>query len=142
MIALAPEHAEAIRAHGRRTYPEECCGVLLGRNGGEVPRIELVRAIDNVHDGERRRRFLVAPADYLAAEREGRTRGLAVLGFYHSHPDHPAEPSLFDREHAWPNLHYLILAVAAGEPGELTSWRLAEDRRAMRPERVAIDREE
>jgi proteasome lid subunit RPN8/RPN11 len=136
VIVLAEPHAAAIRDHGRRTYPEECCGVLLGSNG-TVPRVEAVRAIDNVRQDERQRRFLIDPRDYLAAEREARERGLEVLGFYHSHPDHPAEPSTYDRLHAWPNLHYVIVAVAAGEPGEMTSWLLAEDRATMRPERIA-----
>lgn len=139
MIVLADRHAEAIRTHGRCAYPEECCGVLLGSDGGTAPRVEVVRELSNVHDDERRRRFLIDPRDYLAAEREARERGLVVLGFYHSHPDHPPEPSTFDRVHAWPNLHYVIVGVAAGEPGEITSWLLSEDRASMRPERVAAE---
>ena len=111
--------------------------MLLGR-AGEVPRVEAVRPIANVREDERRRRFLIDPRDYLTVEREARARGLDVLGFYHSHPDHPAVPSDFDRLHAWPNLHYVILAVAGGHPGELTSWRLSEDRTAMQPEPVAM----
>jgi len=138
MIYLTREHADAIRDHGRRTYPEECCGVLLGTNGSEVPRVSMLLPIENVHEEERRRRFLIDPRDYLAAEREARARGLVVLGIYHSHPDHPAQPSEHDRKHAWPNLHYVIVAVAQGEPGEMTSWVLSDDRAAMRPERLAI----
>jgi proteasome lid subunit RPN8/RPN11 len=138
VITLSVEHLDAIREHGRRAYPEECCGVLLGRNGDVAPQVETLRAIDNVHADERSRRFLIDPRDYLAAEREARARGLVVLGIYHSHPDHPAQPSEHDREHAWPNLHYLILAVGRGEPGELTSWVLSDDRLTMRPERLAV----
>jgi proteasome lid subunit RPN8/RPN11 len=138
VIVLAERHAAAIRDHGRRAYPEECCGILLGRNGTTAPRVEVVRELSNVHEDERRRRFLIDPRDYLAAEREARERGLVVLGFYHSHPDHPPEPSTFDRVHAWPNLHYVIVTVAAGEPGEITSWLLSEDRATMRPERIAL----
>jgi proteasome lid subunit RPN8/RPN11 len=138
VITLSVEQLSAIREHGRSAYPEECCGVLLGHNGDGPPRVETLRAIDNVHAEERRRRFLIDPRDYLAAEREARERGLAVVGIYHSHPDHPAQPSQHDREHAWPNLHYLILAVGRGEPGELTSWVLSDDRATMRPERLAI----
>ena len=138
MIALDAGHVAAIRDHGRRAYPEECCGVLLGRDDREVPRVEVVREIPNVQEDQRRRRFLIAPADYLATERQARGLGLAVLGFYHSHPDHPAQPSEHDRLQAWPHLHYLIVAVASGEPGELTSWTLTDDRAAMRPERIAV----
>jgi proteasome lid subunit RPN8/RPN11 len=138
VILLGEEQVGAIREHGRSAYPEECCGALLGRSDEGVARVEVVRAIDNVREDERQRRFLVDPREYLAAERAAREQGLELLGFYHSHPDHPAEPSRFDRLHAWPNLHYAIVAVAAGEPRELTSWLLTEDRGAMRPERVVL----
>lgn len=136
MIALGERQEAAIREHGRATYPEECCGALLGRLQGEVSVVEAVEAIDNVGEEERRRRFLVDPRDYLAVEREARLRGLEVLGFYHSHPDHPAAPSEFDRQHAWPNLLYVIVAVAGGSPAEMTCWRLSEDRAAMLPEPI------
>ena len=137
MIALRESEVAAIRAHGRETYPDECCGALLGRLQGEVAVVEAVEAIRNVRETEeRRRRFLVDPRDYLAIEREASRRGLEVLGFYHSHPDHPAAPSAFDRLHAWPNLHYLILSVADGEPIELTSWLLSEDRSMMGSEPI------
>jgi proteasome lid subunit RPN8/RPN11 len=142
VIALDAAAAAKIRAHGRVAYPEECCGALLGTRAGEVARVAVVRAIVNARDDERGRRFLVAPSEYLAAEREAAARGLEVLGFYHSHPDQPAVPSTFDRLHAWPNLHYLILGIAAGEPRELTSWLLAEDRAEMRGEPLLLDGEE
>jgi proteasome lid subunit RPN8/RPN11 len=138
VILFGEEQASAIGEHGRAAYPEECCGALLGRSDEGAARVEVVRPIANVRADERRRRFLVDPREYLAAERAARERGLELLGFYHSHPDHPAEPSRFDRLHAWPNLHYAILAVSAGEPRELTSWLLTEDRAAMRPERVVL----
>lgn len=134
MIVLTAEQAAAIREHAERTYPEECCGVLIGRADGELLRIELVREIANVHEDERRRRFLLDPRQHLAAQKEARARGLAVIGVYHSHPDHPATPSEHDRLHAWPNLRYLIVAVEHGAAGELTAWILADDSSAMLPE--------
>ena len=136
MIALTTGHRTAIREHGRRTYPEECCGALLGRFVDGVPTVEVVRPIANVREDARGRRFLVDPHDYLQVEQEADRRALAVLGFYHSHPDHPAAPSDFDRKHAWPNLHYLIVAVDAGVARELTSWLLSEDRSIMREESI------
>ena len=138
MIALPGKPAAAIRAHARRAYPEECCGVLLGRDAGSGANVEALVEIENARGEERERRFLVRPQDYLAAERAAAGRGLVLLGFYHSHPDHPARPSAFDLGHAWPNLHYLIVAVAGGEPGEMTSWVLREDRTAFAPERLDI----
>lgn len=139
MIVLAPEQAAAIRAHAERTYPEECCGVLIGRADGEPLRVELVREIANVHEDERRRRFLLDPRQHLAAQKEARARGLAVIGVYHSHPDHAAQPSEHDRRHAWPNLRYLIVAVERATAGEITAWTLADEGSAMRPEPLAVE---
>ena len=136
MIALDEAQAATIREHGLRTYPEECCGALLGRFVDGLAVVELAWPIVNVRPDTRRRRFLVDPRDYLTVEREAARRGLEVLGFYHSHPDHPALPSEFDRQHAWPNLHYVIVEVDAGVPREITSWLLSEDRSIMREERI------
>lgn len=138
MIVLTPEQAAAIRAHTERAHPEECCGVLIGRAGAEPQRVELVREIANVHEEERRRRFLLDPRQHLAAQKEARARGLQVIGVYHSHPDHSAQPSEHDRVHAWPNLCYLIVAVERGTAGEMTAWSLAEDGSVMRPERLVV----
>jgi proteasome lid subunit RPN8/RPN11 len=138
MIALGEAHAAAIREHGRATYPEECCGVLLGGAREGEAHVVAVLPIDNIRADNRERRFLISPRDYLAAERTAQERGLDLLGFYHSHPDHPAIPSDFDRQHAWPNLHYVIVAVAKGQPAELTSWQLSEDRTTMLGEPVLL----
>ncbi len=128
-IALPRELAIAIAAHGERAYPDECCGVLLGREDRGERTIEGLLPIDNQWDAsERRRRFLITPDDMLRAEREARRQGLDVLGFYHSHPDAPARPSEFDREHAWPWYTYLIASVRDGKLDELTGWQLRDDR--------------
>lgn len=127
MIAITGGLLEEIRAHGRDAYPEECCGALLGRKEGraQVTRIE---RIENARGSERVRRYEVSPQDYLRLERLAGENGLDLLGFYHSHPDHPAAPSAYDREHAFPFFHYLVCAVSAGQPGEITAWMLSEDR--------------
>jgi proteasome lid subunit RPN8/RPN11 len=113
-----------IEAHARRAYPEECCGILVGRleNGAAV--VEEVAPGRNVATG-RHRRYEVDPAQLVAAHKESRRAGRRVLGYYHSHPDRPAVPSARDLEHAWPDTSYLIVAVAGGEAGELRSFRLA-----------------
>jgi proteasome lid subunit RPN8/RPN11 len=85
-------------------------------------------ALPNTTNGERRRRFLIGPDEYRAAEAHASETGGDVIGFYHSHPDHPAVPSAFDLEHAWPNLSYVIVSVRAGRPEEARSWRLRGDR--------------
>jgi proteasome lid subunit RPN8/RPN11 len=116
---------DVIRRHGAETYPDECCGALLGPRQGEV--VEAF-ALSNETSGERRRRFLIGPDEYRAAERRATEIGQQLLGFYHSHPDHPAVPSAFDLEHAWPNLSYVIVSIKAGQPDDLRSWRLKPDR--------------
>ena len=122
-IRVAAGAAEAIRAHGRRTYPHECCGALIGR-GRDVTE---AHAFPNTTEDGPRRRFLIGPRDYRHAEALARD-GKALLGFYHSHPDHPARPSQYDLDHAWPSFSYVIVSVLAGEPGDMRSWRLREDR--------------
>lgn len=117
----------AIRAHAREAYPHECCGALVGAN--DV--VHEVVALPNTTAEGPRRRFLVRPADYRAAERQAGDRGWDLLGFYHSHPDHPPRPSQYDLDHAWPSFYYVIVAVARGVDGELRSWRLRGDRSAF-----------
>jgi proteasome lid subunit RPN8/RPN11 len=122
----------AIRAHGAETYPNECCGALYGRDGVVTANVGALE----YHRRGPRRRFLVRPQDYVAAgtTRVGTWREL--LGFYHSHPDHPARPSQYDLDHAWPFFSYIIVSVRAGKPEAMTSWRLREDRSAFDPERL------
>jgi proteasome lid subunit RPN8/RPN11 len=86
-----------------------------------------------------RRRFLVRPVDYQAAERRAAEREGELLGFYHSHPDGPARPSQVDLDHAWPAFAYVIVAVAKSEPGPLTSWRLRDDRSRFDEEAVVVE---
>lgn len=134
MIAASHEALEAIREHGREAYPEECCGALLGFFADGKARVTRVERIDNARADERRRRFHIEPPEYTRVERLADAEGLALLGFYHSHPDHPAAPSDYDREHALPFFHYVVLAVASAEARELTAWVLSEDRQTFEPE--------
>jgi proteasome lid subunit RPN8/RPN11 len=115
---------EAIRRHGQEAYPHECCGALVGGPG----RVSEAVALPNTTEEGPRRRFLVRPSDYRLAERRARELGAELLGFYHSHPDHPAQPSQFDLDHAWPTFAYVIVGVAGGVAGEMTVWYLKDDR--------------
>lgn len=130
----------AAAAHGERAYPEECCGLLLGRPlpGGSGSAVVRAVAADNEHGEERRRRYTIGPETVLHADRVARAEGLEIVGYYHSHPDHPAAPSAFDREHAWPGVSYLIVPVAARRAGAARSWRLAGDRGGFDEEAVAV----
>src|SRR6266849_9261927 len=123
-VVLSAGVALAIRRHGEETYPHECCGALVGREG----RVASAVALPNTTEEGPRRRFLVRPSDYLLAERRAGELGGELLGFYHSHPDHPARPSQYDLDHAWPTFAYVIVAVAAGTAGDMTVWYLKDDR--------------
>lgn len=123
-LTLAHGVRAAIEQHGREAYPHECCGALLGE--GDV--VRAVHPLPNVTTEGPRRRFRVDDKDYLAAERKAAATGLSLLGFYHSHPDHPAEPSQYDLDHAFPTFVYPILSVQQGEPAALRAWRLRDDR--------------
>lgn len=127
-LLLPPELAEAIRAHAAEDYPYECCGALLGHEEGEQRVVAQVVRLANEHTEERERRFFVSPEQVLRVERQASREGLLLVGFYHSHPDHPASPSEYDRQHALPWYSYLIVSVQQGVPAEIRSWRLREDR--------------
>ena len=129
-LRLGREADDAIRAHGIETYPHECCGGLLGRDGLVIEAFSL----PNTTEEGPRRRFLVRPQDYRAVEARATELGLELLGFYHTHPDHPSRPSQYDLDHAWPSFSYVILSVHAGVPQDMTSWRLQEDRSAFTEE--------
>ena len=123
-LELPDAVVQEIRAHAESAYPHECCGALIGRRLA----VDIALRLDNVTDLEQRRRYLVSPAAYRVAESSADRSGRDLLGFYHSHPDHPAEPSAFDLANAWPNFSYVIAAVKNGRVVDLRSWRLRADR--------------
>ena len=133
-LRLAGSVLKKVQMHGHATYPNECCGALLGRDS----LVSAVHALPNTTEEGPRRRFLVRPGDYMEAERQAALRGLDLLGFYHSHPDHPARPSQYDLDHAWPSFSYVIVSVKNGDPAEITSWRLREDRAAFDEESLEV----
>jgi proteasome lid subunit RPN8/RPN11 len=115
---------QAIRRHGQETYPHECCGALVGT----ADRVTDLVQLPNTTDEGPRRRFMVRASDYQLAERRASEMGVELLGFYHSHPDHPARPSQYDLDHAWPTFAYIIVAVANGAATDMTVWYLKDDR--------------
>jgi proteasome lid subunit RPN8/RPN11 len=127
-LLLAEEVANRIRTQGRESYPNECCGGLLGRDGEKGREVRDLVPLVNRRDDSPRNRFSISANDYRAAERAARERDLELVGWYHSHPDHPALPSEYDREHAWPWFSYVIVSVVEREPKEIAAWRLADDR--------------
>ncbi len=123
-----------LRQHAAEEYPHEGCGILLGRAGDAGQPAIVVRALpaSNVREDEaRHNRYLIEPRAILDAQRAARADGLAIIGYYHSHPDHPAWPSDFDRDHAWPDTSYLIVSVQGGTATDHRCFRLRDDRSAF-----------
>ena len=102
---------QKIHAHGVQTYPHECCGALLGSDGEGSREIIDLLPLANRRDDSPRNRFELTPDDVRLAEKTAADKHLDLLGWYHSHPDAPARPSEFDRDHAWPWYSYIIVSV-------------------------------
>jgi proteasome lid subunit RPN8/RPN11 len=105
-------------------YPDETCGLLIGQRYSAGSTIKRVTQAKNLNLERTRDRYLLDPQHFLAADNAAREHGMEVLGVWHSHPDHPARPSDTDREAAWPEWSYLILAVTRNGVQEIRSWRL------------------
>ena len=134
-IVLGASQRAQIVAIAERAYPEECCGLLVGRDAADG-RIVVTRIVEsrNVRTDRARDRFEIDPQVRITIEREWRASAERVVGHYHSHPDHPARPSATDLELAFePSLVWLIVGVADGRVGELNAFRLDEARGAFEP---------
>jgi proteasome lid subunit RPN8/RPN11 len=129
-VSIWAGHLAAICRHAERGYPHEVCGLLLGEMDQAAGRLTVraLRPTENLRADEARTRYLIDAESYRAAEREAAAQNLDIVGFYHSHPDAPPRPSEFDREHAWPAVAYLIVAVTRAGADEATGWVLADDR--------------
>ncbi len=127
-VRISDRVVGAIASHAEQAYPREGCGFLLGRASGGARHVLEARPARNALAPRTLDRYLIEPEELLHVEREARWAGLDVLGFYHSHPDHPASPSEFDRQHAWPWYVYLIVAVAGGRAADARAWLLRDDR--------------
>ncbi|OYT72686.1 MAG: hypothetical protein CFK52_04530 [Chloracidobacterium sp. CP2_5A] len=139
MLSLSDEQAAAIRAHGEADYPYECCGLLLGAfdaDGRKTTR-EVFPISNAREESAKRNRFLITPQELMRGERYARSQGLDVIGFYHSHPDHPAVPSSYDLDHALPVYSYVIVSVTQGKAGDLLAWEMEADRSRFNPEPLA-----
>ena len=139
-METTPDILDEIRAHGADAYPEEGCGFLLGTvTDTGTNRVTALRRATNRHPEWRTRRYQLTADDYRDADAAAQERGLDVVGIYHSHPDHPAEPSETDLEEAtFPGYTYVIVSVHDGAPENLTAWTLAPDRSEFRREEIAV----
>jgi proteasome lid subunit RPN8/RPN11 len=127
-LLLTQELLGQIQAHCEASYPEEGAGFLLGKDGEPREVLRILKLTNQREDGSRRNRYLISPRDYIQAEMEAEKLGLTLLGVFHSHPDHPDEPSNYDREWAQPWFSYTITRVDHGHSQSSRCWRLLENR--------------
>ena len=138
-IVLSAEHKAAIEKHGEETFPNECCGFILGKlNGADRGAVELMRAANDREGEAQYNRFLITPEAYMRGEKAARARKLDIIGFYHSHPNAPARPSQYDLDHAWPVYSYVIVSIRDKAAVDMTSWLLKDDRSAFNAEEIRI----
>jgi proteasome lid subunit RPN8/RPN11 len=127
-VRIADDAQQRIRDACVRGYPEEVCGVLVGHDRDGSRSVEHVVPVDNARDENRARRYLITADTLARIERDAIAGGSEVVGFYHSHPEHPAIPSAYDHEHSWPWYTYVIVAVHSGAVTDMKAWQLADDR--------------
>ena len=137
-LKLPKSLEEKIKEHGEKTYPFECCGIIGGTKEGHNNIAKYIYEVNNSREDEaKHNRYIMTPKDVLAAEKMFAKNDIEIIGFYHSHPDHPAKPSQFDLDHAsWPIYSYVIVAVEKAKAKELTSWTLRNDRSAFDQEEI------
>jgi proteasome lid subunit RPN8/RPN11 len=138
-LRLAPRLLAEIRQEAERAYPGECCGAIAGP-AAPVKRGVRLYPLPNLRTDDPHR-YLIDADQLRRVERDATVEGWEVLGFYHSHPDHPAVPSEFDVAHAWPWYSYLILRVASGRAQDAASWVLHAEEPRMEPEAFEIESE-
>jgi proteasome lid subunit RPN8/RPN11 len=140
-IVLTPVQRRQIEREGSAAYPNECCGAILGKDmpGGNSQRriVQRLEPLKNSFSADEQfHRFSLDPAELMRLEKQATEWKLTVQGFYHSHPDHPARPSEYDRTHAWPFYSYVIVAIAKGKPADMTSWQLDASTEQFVPEEI------
>jgi len=140
LISISPEDLSAIREHGERDYPYECCGLLIGRFDADGTKIVVeTYPISNAREeSAKRNRFLIEPEELMRGERYAARQKLDVVGFYHSHPESPAVPSQYDLEHAWPTYSYIIVSVMSQKAADLFSWEQQPDRSKFDSEEIKV----
>ena len=128
-IIIASSCIQAVGSHAQSTFPQECCGFMLGTKSNDGGRtVTELYKIDNINATNPGRQYHMNPKQQLEAERYAREEKLEILGVYHSHPNHSSRASEFDRIHALPFWSYLIISCINGKRGQIQSWRLREDR--------------
>ena len=136
MIRLKSADIEDIKDIAQKTYPHECCGIMVGSVKNGVKTVTELVPAENQRTDSPANRYLITPDLLNELEKKLKDTDRAIVGFFHSHPDVPARPSTYDQDHAWPWYSYVIVSVNKGEAGEIHNWKLRDDRSAFDAEKM------
>ncbi|MGR3178461.1 MAG: M67 family metallopeptidase [Candidatus Anammoxibacter sp.] len=136
MIKINQKEIETIKEFVKKAYPDECCGLLVGKIAGEEREVVEIHALTNLNTERSKDRYEIDPAEYMKVDRDVSTRKLDIVGIYHSHPDHPSRPSEFDAGRAWEGYSYLIIAIANGSEFEMKSWVFHDSTKTFEEEEI------
>jgi proteasome lid subunit RPN8/RPN11 len=142
-IFLDQKLLDRMLAHASLTYPEECCGLMIGefRQGTAMKKVTFSRAVVNVFEkSERYHRYTIDPREYVSIENEAEKSGKEVVGIYHSHPNASPRPSQYDHNDAWPTLSYVVIEVRERKPIDVASWRLKDDKSSFLEEQLTVEK--
>lgn len=121
----------------KKSYPYECCGLLIGMNTSDKKVVD-VRPVQNKNTERTHDRYEIEGKEFVKIDKEASKKGLQIIGIYHSHPDHPAIPSVYDTEHAWVGYSYMIAAVEKGEATDIRSWIFNEEKKQFEEEEIKL----
>ncbi len=138
MIRLKSADIEEIKQIAQKTYPHECCGVMVGSVENGVKTVTELIPAENQRTDSPANRYLITPDLLNELEKKLKGTDRAIVGFFHSHPDVPARPSTYDQDHAWPWYSYVIVSVNKGQAGEIHNWKLRDDRSAFDAEKMEL----
>ena len=139
MLKIPEKTLREIYDHTEASYPNECCGLMVGTMSGHTRVVHTFRKCKNLNTERARDRYEMDPLDMLHTEREFENSGWDIVGIYHSHPDHPSRPSQTDTDRAWPDYSYVIISVLKGTVASANSWVLNETERQFYEEPLAIE---
>ncbi len=138
MIRLKSADIEEIKQIAQRTYPHECCGIMVGSVENGVKTVTELVPAENQRTDSPANRYLITPDLLKELEKKLKGTDRSIVGFFHSHPDVPARPSAYDQDHAWPWYSYVIVSINKGEAGEMHNWKLRDDRSAFDAEKMEL----
>lgn len=136
-LGITRDIFDQIIEHAKDSYPDECCGIMIGTDM-KSKKVLYVHRAENTNTERSKDRYIISPTEIFLMDKEARGQGLDIIGFYHSHPDHPNEPSQTDREWGQPKYSYVIVSVKGGETAEARCWTFDDENSPFKEEKLEI----